>query len=320
MENELISVVLTSYNHKEYLEQAITHILCQTYENIELIIVDDCSTDGSQEIIKSYANNPKVKIYLLEKNLGSYVKTTNLGASYASGMYLNFAQCDDYSDRFLLEKLYNALKHHPQCGVAYSGSYMVDENDVIIGDDYHIRSARFKKKIFSSTLIKGEVFRTLLYESCVIPNLSAVLVRKAIYQKVGGLSTDFLVLADWDMWIRISYHTDFFYVNEKLNYFRQHSETIRNRISVKKQLDELIQMYLYNKRNNKVSCRENLFICYNAVTIIVSFIRISADKSSVAFYAIWSSLKYSPLIIVLFPFSLIRKIISIVLKNAKHKL
>ena len=187
MTNELISVVLTSYNHKDYLGQAIAHILGQTYVNIELIIVDDCSTDGSQEIIKSYANNPKVKTFLLEKNLGSYVKSTNLGASYASGMYLNFAQCDDYSDKCLLEKLYDALKHHPQCGIAYSGSYMVNENDVIVGDDYRIRSDRFKKKILSSAVIKGEDFRTLLYESCVIPNLSAVLVRKEIYQKVGRI-------------------------------------------------------------------------------------------------------------------------------------
>ena len=317
MTNELISVVLTSYNHKDYLGQAIAHILGQTYVNIELIIVDDCSTDGSQEIIKSYANNPKVKTFLLEKNLGSYVKSTNLGASYASGMYLNFAQCDDYSDKCLLEKLYDALKHHPQCGIAYSGSYMVNENDVIVGDDYRIRSDRFKKKILSSAVIKGEDFRTLLYESCVIPNLSAVLVRKEIYQKVGGLSTDYLVLADWDMWIRTSYHTNFFYVNEKLNYFRQHSETIRSRISIKKQLDELIQMYQYNKSNNKISYRENLFICYNAVNIIISFIRQSADKTSVSLYAMWCSLKYSPFIIFLFPFSLIKKMISLLLKRCK---
>lgn len=317
MESELISVVLTSYNHQEYLEKAITHILDQTYENFELIIVDDCSTDGSQEIIKLYAYNPKVKIYLLDKNLGSYVKSTNLGASYASGMYLNFAQCDDYSDKFLLEKLYNALKSNPQCGVAYSGSYMIDEDDVILGDDYQIRSDKFKRKISDSTSIKGYDFRMLLYESCVIPNLSAVLVRKAMYNKIGGLSTNYKVLADWDMWIRMSYYTDFFYVNEKLNYFRQHAETIRSRISVKRQLDELIFMFQYNKVNNKISYRENLFICYNVTTILVSFIRQSANKGSAMLYALLCILKYSPFIILLLPFFLFRKAISLLTRKCK---
>lgn len=309
MTNELISVVLTSYNHRKYLEKAITHILNQTYKNFELIIVDDCSTDGSQEVIKRYLNNPKVKILLLEKNLGSYVKSTNLGVSYASGMYLNFAQCDDYSDIFLLEKLHRSLKNYPQCDVAYSASYMINENDAIIGNDYDIRSNRFKRIVSNCIYITGDRFRTLLYESCVIPNLSAVLIRREIYNNIGGLSDNYFVLADWDMWIRISYHTNFFYVNEKLNYFRQHSTTIRSQISIKKQLNEFIQMLQYNKTNNTISYGENLFICYKAISIIISFISQGGNKSSMIPYALFKSLKYSPFIILLLPYYLFRKLI-----------
>lgn len=317
MEKELISIVLTSYNHKEYIEKAITQILNQTYENIELIIVDDCSTDGSQEIIKKYQNYNNVKIILLDKNLGSYVKSTNYGAKYASGKYINFAQCDDYSDIFLLEKLHKALKQNTECGVAYSASYMIDENNTIIGDDYSLRSKRFKERVSSSPVIHGNDFRTLLYESCVIPNLSAVLIKKDLFISIGGLSDNYFVLADWDMWIRISYHTDFFYIKEKLNFFRQHSTTIRSKISIKRQLKELIQMFASNKLNNKISYKENLFICYTLIGIIISFICQTNNKKGVIPYACWISLKYSPLIPLLAPFYIIKKIFLRIFKICK---
>lgn len=271
MNNELISVVLTSYNHKEYLDSAIRHILAQSYKNIELVIIDDCSTDGSQEVIKKYLNDSRVKAHLLESNLGSYVKSTNLGASYATGEYVNFAQCDDYSDFTLIERLYSVINEHPQCDVAYSASYLIDEHDTIIGNDFDCRSESFKRNCSNDTVIDGKQMRQFLYQSCVVPNLSAVLINRELFNSVGGLSSEFLVLADWDMWIRLTYKTQFFYVRDFLNYFRQHSTTIRSRISLKKQLKELFLMHKRNILAINLTIEEKLGIYYNVALVWLAF-------------------------------------------------
>lgn len=315
---ELISVILTSYNHKEYLESAITHILNQTYKNIELIIIDDCSTDGSQDIIKKYQSDNRVKVYLLESNLGSYVKSTNLGATYASGKYLNFAQCDDFSDLYLLEKLYDALTAYPNCGVAYSSSFLIDEHDTIIGDDYQGRTALFKVKCRTSTDIIGKEMRRFLYQSCVIPNLSAVLIRKDLFQGVKGLSEEFLVMADWDLWLRLTYKTDFYYLRENLNYFRQHSTTIRSRISMKKQLREL---FLMHQRNAiiELTLSERLFIYYNIGNVWLAFARGSFYTWVRTFpYVFKLAIHLSPIIPLCLPISLFCKILTKVLVLWKH--
>lgn len=306
MKEELISVVLTSYNHREYLDTAISHILDQTYENIELIIIDDCSTDGSQEVIKKYLDDPRVKVFLLEENLGSYVKSTNLGASYALGKYINFAQCDDFSDRKQLEKLYLAMKQHSHCGVVYSGSYMIDEQDAIIGNDFECRTKEFRSQCAIDTTISGSKMRTYLYQSCVIPNLSAVLLKSELFKKINGLSDEFLVLADWDMWLRLSYITDFYYCHEKLNYFRQHSTTIRSKISLRKQLNELFLMHLRNKQNVNPAVGENFSIYYNVATVWLSYANHNWKNWMKAFPGIFKkSLKLSIWISIFLPFGAI---------------
>lgn len=309
--NELITVVLTSYNHKEYLESAITHMLNQTYKNIELIIIDDCSTDGSQDIIKKYQSDHRVKAYLLESNLGSYVKSTNLGATYASGNYLNFAQCDDFSDIYLLEKLHDALMAHPDCGVAYSSSFLIDEHDTIIGDDYKGRTVLFKTKCGTSTDIAGQEMRRFLYQSCVIPNLSSVLIRRDLYQDVEGLSEEFLVMADWDMWFRLTYRTNFYYLRENLNYFRQHSTTIRSRISMKKQLREFFLMHQRNLIKAELAFSERLFIYYNIANIWVAFARENFHFWIRIFpYVFKWAVHLSPIVPLFLPVSLFNKILT----------
>jgi glycosyltransferase involved in cell wall biosynthesis len=96
--NPLVSIVFTSYNHLEFLKQAIESILNQTYTNFELIVIDDCSTDGSQDLLTRYTFDNRVNLNLLDSNTGSFVKASNYGARIASGEYILFAQCDDFSE------------------------------------------------------------------------------------------------------------------------------------------------------------------------------------------------------------------------------
>ena len=236
-----VSIIFTSYNHKEFLEQALNSLLNQTFKDFELIIVDDCSTDGSQDVLKSY-NDPRIRLFLNEKNSGSYVKSSNYGASKAVAPYMLFAQCDDWAEPTQLETLMNHMLTH-NVGVVYSCSNMVDEGGHLLGTDFDCRIQSFKSLCSSDTIIGKKDAMFFLLDSCIIPNLSAALIKKSFYDQLGGLSDNYLVLADWDFWLRMSLITDFYYIREPLNNFRQHSTTIRSTIKMKRQLEELFNMF-----------------------------------------------------------------------------
>ena len=241
----LVSVVFTSYNHKKYLRKALESLLNQTYSNIEIIIVDDFSSDGSQQILKDYSNHSNVTLILQQINSGSYVKASNFGASFAKGEYIIFAQCDDFSEITQIEKLVGVFIKSPTVGVVFSKSYLINENSEIIGDDYNGREIKFKKVVKNSGLINGNKMKEFLSFTCVIPNLSAALIKRELFLETNGLSSDFLVLADWDFWIKLTEKTNFYYLNEPLNYFRQHNKTIRSSIKMKVQILEAYKMF-YN--------------------------------------------------------------------------
>lgn len=272
MTSPKISVVLTSYNHKEYIGKAISSILNQSFKDFELIIVDDASTDGSQDIIKEFKDS-RIKLFLKKENSGNYVFSTNYGAQQAKGDYLLFAQCDDFADNSQLEILYRNALSNPLAGVIYSSSNLIDEKDSIIVNDYDLRNKKFKSFCSKDVTINGSHMQSFLLDSCVIPNLSAALVKRELFEGLNGLSPEFKVVADWDFWLRVSEKTDFYYIKTPLNYFRQHKTTIRNTIRLEKQIDEILILFLnYKKRinGNKI---ENFLINYKLIKTIIGFLK-----------------------------------------------
>ena len=250
----LVSIVFTSYNHKEYLKQALDSLVSQTYSNLEIIIIDDCSSDGSQEILKEYDNHPNINLKLQTQNSGSYVKASNYGASFAKGEYILFAQCDDFAEAHQIETLLQEFEKQPSVGVVFSKSKLVDEKGVSFSDDFIGRENNFKKAVSETGLISGRHMKQFLSFSCVIPNLSAALIKRELFTRVNGLSDRYLVVADWEFWLDMTELTDFVYVSEPLNYFRQHATTIRSSIKMKTQIIEVFRMF-YNhiSKNNLTS-------------------------------------------------------------------
>src|SRR6266851_10178053 len=104
-----VSIIVPNYNHARYLRRRIDSILSQTYQDFELILLDDSSTDNSREILDSYRDNPKVRIEFNAKNSGSPFKQWNKGVGLAHGKYVWIAESDDYADEHLLEKLASRL-------------------------------------------------------------------------------------------------------------------------------------------------------------------------------------------------------------------
>ena len=267
----LVSIVFTSYNHKEFLEQALDSLINQTYSNTEIIIIDDCSTDGSQEVLMRYDQYPNIRLNLSKQNSGSYVKASNLGASFAKGEYLLFAQCDDFAEPDQIEKLINPLLQYEDVGVSFCRSNMIDGNGKILGTDFDVRESSFKKAHNVDGKIAGKQMRSYLSKSCVIPNLSAAILRTELYHKVSKLSTDYLVVADWAFWLALSENCNFYYTTTILNNFRQHNTTIRSTIKIKKQILELYQVFYKHISTYKLSGKDKKEFQVGAGLIFISY-------------------------------------------------
>ena len=116
MDKPLVSVLMTAYNREKYIAEAIESVLASTYDNFELIIVDDCSTDNTVEIAKKFAAiDNRIKININDKNLGDY-NNRNKAASYAVGKYLKYLDSDDIIYPWGLEIMVTCMEKFPEAG------------------------------------------------------------------------------------------------------------------------------------------------------------------------------------------------------------
>ena len=143
MELGLVSVIVASYNHSEYLIERMDSLINQTYKNVEILVIDDCSTDGSREVLRDYESHPKVKIIIREIN-GGWVNVSNQGADISKGEFIIFANCDDTCEPQMLEKLVESIKKNPSAGISYSRSKIIDQSGKFLGDDFLIREKAFR--------------------------------------------------------------------------------------------------------------------------------------------------------------------------------
>lgn len=116
MSTALVSVLMTAYNREKYIAAAIESVLASTWSDFELIIVDDCSKDGTVEIARSYEQiDARVRVYVNEQNLGDY-PNRNKAASYARGKYIKYLDSDDFIYYYGLEVMVNSMLRFPEAG------------------------------------------------------------------------------------------------------------------------------------------------------------------------------------------------------------
>ncbi len=125
MNNDLVSIIIATYNGGKYLESQLASIVDQTYQNIEIIILDDGSTDNTRNILTDHAAKHKnIQLHFNERNLG-YIKNFEKGCRLASGNYISFCDQDDVWELNKTEILMNAIGDYP---MVYCDDEMVDEN------------------------------------------------------------------------------------------------------------------------------------------------------------------------------------------------
>jgi glycosyltransferase involved in cell wall biosynthesis len=187
--------------------------------------------------------NPLVRLVVRKEN-GGWVTVSNQGVDISSGEYVLFANCDDDCDPRMVERLVDALELHPSAGIAFCRSWMVDEQNQVLGDDFSIRESKFRERCAQDTLLSSQEASRFLLHSCVIPNLSAALFRRECFEKVGKFSSAYRVCCDWDLFFRVAAKYDIAYISDPLNRFRQHQKTIRSVTKEKVVYEEYFRLLL----------------------------------------------------------------------------
>ena len=132
-----VSIILPSYNHKKFLKQRLDSIVNQSFTDWELIIIDDCSTDGSIEVLTDFVKlyKDKVKHFILnESNSGSGYTSWKKGIELANTEYVWIAETDDYSEVIFLEETIKILEQNKECALVFCNSNYVDEQNIFLYD------------------------------------------------------------------------------------------------------------------------------------------------------------------------------------------
>lgn len=126
MEKDLISVIIPTYNSSKYINKCLDSVINQTYNNLEIILVNDCSTDNVEEIIVEYIKKDKrIKYFENEVNMG-VGPTRNKGIANANGKYIYFLDSDDYINKDCIQELYNAIKEEDSFSCTTTGYKNID--------------------------------------------------------------------------------------------------------------------------------------------------------------------------------------------------
>jgi glycosyltransferase involved in cell wall biosynthesis len=221
-----VSVIVPSYNHARYLSKRLESIFNQTYQDFEVILLDDCSTDNSSELLTKYSTNPKVSHFIVNrKNSGSTFRQWEKGIALAKGEYIWIAESDDFNELTFLENSMDILKIDNSIAFSYCRTKKINEEDKIIGNE--VWGEEINPQIWEENRVFSglEFLRDYLKYRNIIPNTSAVVFRKNHFDP--WIVTKLKYCGDWLLWGIMCKNSKVGFLSKHLNFFRHHVETTR---------------------------------------------------------------------------------------------
>ncbi len=206
-----MSVVVPSYNQGIFLERTLLSILNQNYPNLEVIVIDGGSQDGSIDIIKKYERF--ISYWVSEKDNGQ-THAINKGMKKATGVLIGWQNSDDVYLPGVFERVAKLYQKHPYYDVFFGNMYFIDTNDFILDE---LRFVPFS-------------YNRLIYEGTVITNQASFISKKKL-EEVGYLREEFRFTMDYDLWLRLGENGKFCFVREFWGAFRLHGESKTSNIS-----------------------------------------------------------------------------------------
>jgi len=199
-----VSVCIPSYNHARYIGSSIKSVLAQTFKDWEMIIVDNCSTDNTEEVLKTFAD-PRIHFHKNETNIGA-ARNWSRSASLARGEYVAVLQSDDQYLPGMLERSITMLDTHPRVGFVHSSFHRMDSDGNFID---------MQQRWEHDQVIDGLNALRLLTKDCYITP-STVVMRRSLFKDLGGFDVRYQYSIDWSMWMRMALSSDVGYIAEPL--------------------------------------------------------------------------------------------------------
>ncbi len=204
-----VSVIAISYNHAPFIKEALESVFAQTYEDIELIILDDGSTDDSRELIKDTLGEREASLLLSEENLG-YTKTFNKGLGLVTGDYIIDFALDDIMKPSFVEESVKALEARgEEFGVSFANAEYIDRESKVTA----IHTEWLKKQGIIDWIPEGDIFQMVLkrYFICT----PTMMIKRSVFDRIGGYDQE-LAYEDFDFWVRTSRYWQYCYIDKVL--------------------------------------------------------------------------------------------------------
>ncbi len=214
--NKTISVIAPSYNHEKFIEKCLNSVFEQSYSEIEVIIIDDCSSDNTAVIIENLIKSRKnVKFIKHQKNKGAHF-SINEGLKNATGDYLTVINTDDFYEKDRFSSMIKKMESQ-NSEIAFSKIVCVDESEKIVKTeetDYfnEIQEKASRQPLVSLTLLEG---------NCAI-STGNLLFTRDIYEKIGGFR-EYKYIHDWDFILKASLITEPMFCEDTAYFYRLHT-------------------------------------------------------------------------------------------------
>jgi glycosyltransferase involved in cell wall biosynthesis len=206
-----ISVVIPTYKRANIIRRAIDSVLKQTFQDFEIIVVDDCSNDNTEQVVKAIQDRRIIYIKHTTNKGGCAARNTGIKA--AGGEYIAFLDSDDEWLPKKLERQYARFQElDTNVGVVYCGMHQIDDKGALLRDILPVK--------------QGQLLEDLLIGNCV-GSFSVVMIRKIFLEKVGYLDESLPSCQDWDLYLRLSKFSEFYYVKDVLINYYIHNDSHR---------------------------------------------------------------------------------------------
>ena len=230
----LVSVIIPAYNMADFTVKTVEGVLCQSYPKIEIIVVDDGSTDDTQKKLEPFEG----RIIYVRKENGGACSARNVGIRRARGEFIGLLDCDDLYMPEKIRKSVEEMEARPQAGLLHTGVYFIDGQEKIIGRRRSV--AHYQGWAIDKLIVVN-----------LVANGTAV-VRRECFDKVGLFDEQLFPPADWDMWLRIGEHYQLAYLDEPLSKYRVSSNWNFKNLEHMKE-EEAIVLSKFFERNPQTS-------------------------------------------------------------------
>jgi alpha-1,3-rhamnosyltransferase len=208
----LVTVVIPSYNYERFVTEAIDSVLSQDYDNLELIVIDDGSTDGSARRIGEHLRyrTPATRVEFWSRPNRGRSATLNEALGLAHGTFVTFLDADDVLEQHMVRTLVAAHLAAEGAGAAFGDGWVIDE-----------RGHRRGRLSETAPYRGGDVFKDLAALR-FFPFMQSSLIRTDVLEKVGSFDDRLLHLDDWDMWLRLTRQHEILYIDKPVFRYRIH--------------------------------------------------------------------------------------------------